>query len=354
MQHPTRQSADAATQGQDLGGHRAILSFPTTPDHNRDAINAIMIGTPNINKAHRDDHPDRKRGLATAESPSRLESLPAELRDQILLHAPDLPTLRALFHASPVMHAQYRSNREKILRTCVHRELDGLFVDAYACLKSQSSISMKDTTDVLEVYRGWLSDSNPHAEVNSVSQSSIQWLAKFHLSVVRPLSRRYSMWALANLARATAASAAPATTATTAMAVAATTAGDWSVTLSRSEERRIFQAVYRYETYHRLFTPDDTRPLWGGFFLSDHVNHMFFGLFDPWEGEAVGCINLFVHQEYAIMFRKISKDLHPESPRFRNADGSVTSEGSFDFDSVHEFSSKNHQPNGIEKAPYTN
>jgi hypothetical protein len=282
-----------------------------------------------------------------------LESLPAELRDQVLLNAPDLPTLRALFHASPVMHAQYRSNHDKILRTCVRRELDGLFVDAYACLKSQSSISMEDTTDVVDAYRGWLSDSGPHADLNSVSLSSIQWLAKFHLSVVRPLSRRYSTWALANLAQATAESTTPETAETTAMAVAATTAGDWSVTLSRSEEKRIFKALYRYETYSRLFIPDKTRR-WRGFFLTGEVNHMFFSLFDPWEVEAVGCIDLFVHQEYRIIFHKISKDLHPESPRFRNADGSVIAEGSFNLDSLYEVYSKNRQLSGIEKAPYTN
>ncbi|KAK3904465.1 hypothetical protein C8A05DRAFT_31742 [Staphylotrichum tortipilum] len=59
-----------------------------------------------------------------------LEGLPAELRDQILLSVPDLATLCALVHVSPVMHAQYMANRDNLLRACVDRELDGLYVHA--------------------------------------------------------------------------------------------------------------------------------------------------------------------------------------------------------------------------------
>lgn len=96
-----------------------------------------------------------------AASSSLLESLPAEMRDQILLSMPDLPTLRAMVRASPVMHAQYRSNRDSVFRACVERELDGFSVHAYACEKSRVGEIGKVQTDeaitgFLDVYRRWL------------------------------------------------------------------------------------------------------------------------------------------------------------------------------------------------------
>lgn len=80
-----------------------------------------------------DGHSASSNGfLGTPTSHSRLENLPSELRSKILSDMPDLPTLRSLVHASPIMHAQYRHDRNTILRACLGRELDGFLVDAYA------------------------------------------------------------------------------------------------------------------------------------------------------------------------------------------------------------------------------
>lgn len=338
MEQRTRQSAHPATRRHDPDESITSIAPGSAEAHDSDATDASKIVAGDLGNKHR---------LGPLESSSPLERLPAELRDQILLSAPDLPTLRALVHASPVMHAQYRNNRDMLLRTCVGRELDGCFVDAHACLKSRAGTmspfrTNEKITDLLDAYRGWLSDSGPHADLDSVSPSSVRWLAGFHLSVVRPFSRLYGAWALANLAQATASSLpAPAVaertaTATAAEAVAA--AGDRDITLSRSEETRVFRALYRYETYCHLFGRNKAKRR--GEFRHAEISEIFFGLFDPWDAEAVGCIDSFVRQKYAVIFREISEELRPEGSRFRKADGSVDPEGSFDLDTSSEYRGK--------------
>ena len=54
---------------------------------------------------------------------SPIESMPAELKQTILLSMPDLASLAALVHASPCYHAAYASKREIILSAVIVREL---------------------------------------------------------------------------------------------------------------------------------------------------------------------------------------------------------------------------------------
>ncbi|KAL2144764.1 hypothetical protein VTI28DRAFT_8610 [Corynascus sepedonium] len=264
-----------------------------------------------------------------------LENLPAELRDQLLLSAPDLPTLRSLIHASPVMHAQYRTNRNRILRACLDRELDGFLVDAYACVMSRvcalGSVRTDDTiTGFLEAYRRWMSGLGQRPDLHSVDPGYVRWLAAFHLSVARPLARWYSTWAVANLVQAVSSSAGQ-----EAAGEITTAARDQNVrTLSRSEEIRIYRALYRYETYHHLFGRNQGKRQGG--FRHHEINEIFFCLFDPWEAEAVGCIDLFVRDRYQAIFDQVKGDLHHTNPRFRLANGISNPEGSFDLDGEHD------------------
>ena len=282
--------------------------------------------------------------VADPNSPPFLERLPAELREQILLHAPDLPTLRALVQASPVMHAQYLSNRDSILRVCVERELDGLLVHAYACLKSRVHCLGRKRTDeaiagFLDAYRGWLpSGSSPRADLDSVEPSLVRWIAVFHLEVARPLTSMYGAWALANLVQAATSSSSgeqkpEAATSETAPAGTAP-ASNHEATLSRSEEIRIMRALYQCQIYHHLYGRNrgDRR----GAFQDHEINDTFFSLFDPWESEAVGCIDLFVRQRYEVLFDRVLADLHPTNPRFKLPNGVPNRTGSFDLIPEHE------------------
>ncbi|KAK8080281.1 hypothetical protein PG997_008099 [Apiospora hydei] len=243
-------------------------------------------------------------------STSRLESLPAELRSQILSSVPDLLSLRALVRASPVLHAQYLHDRSAILCSCMERELDGFVLDSYALLTSRvryigSPRTDEKIRDFLEGYGGWISGSRPYLSVAEMHPSSLRWIAAYHLSVARPIAQRYAKWAIENL---------------TNLASSVTTVQRGSsdderldvkgneIKLSRSEEIRIFRAIYRYDTFYHLF--GQNRGVRGGTeFLRHNVNEIFCCLFDPWEVEAFGTVDLFVREQYHYMDGTVARGL---------------------------------------------
>ncbi|KAK1516599.1 hypothetical protein CABS01_06566, partial [Colletotrichum abscissum] len=94
-------------------------------------------------------HFENKAVCDYSKSNSRLESLPAELRFLLLSWMPDLPTLHSVINASPVLHAQYRKTRDTLLFTCLSKELDGYYIDAFATLRSRVAIFRPKRTDDL-------------------------------------------------------------------------------------------------------------------------------------------------------------------------------------------------------------
>ncbi|KAK8051718.1 hypothetical protein PG993_003103 [Apiospora rasikravindrae] len=246
-----------------------------------------------------------------------LESLPPELRFQILASMPDLLSLRSLVRASPVLHAQYLHDRSAILCSCMERELDGFVLDAFALPTSRvryigSPRTDEKIKDFLEGYGGWISGSRPYLSVAEMHPSSLRWIAAYHTSVALPLAHRYAKWAIENL---------------TTLASSVTTAQRDprdderidskanEIKLSRSEEIRIFRALYRYDTFYHLFGQNrGVRE--GTEFLRHNVNDTFCGLFHPWEVEAFGTVDLFVREQYHKLFEEVMWDLCDENPRF--------------------------------------
>lgn len=259
-----------------------------------------------------------------------LENLPAELRTQLLLSMPDLPTLRALIHASPTMHTQYRYDRDHVLWTCLERELSGFLIDAYANMMSRvcelgSPRTDEKVTSFLDTYRGWLSGASPLPDLQSIDSGYIHWMAAYHISVACPLARMYSSWALDNIKEKISSSVARNGTET--LPIAHDSRG---VNLSRSEEIRIFRALYRYETYHHLFGRNKGRRHGG--FRHHEINEIFFSEFAPWEAEAVGCVDIFIRQKYKNIFSDVKEDLHPQNARFRLENETFNPEGSFNLE----------------------
>ncbi|KAI3336499.1 hypothetical protein HD806DRAFT_528105 [Xylariaceae sp. AK1471] len=253
-----------------------------------------------------------------AASYSALESLPAEMRIEILLSMPDLRTLHSIIRASPTMLSQFLLDRHKILSACLERELGDSFVDAYANMKSRpSELGSPRTnsmvTDFLDSYEGWTTGSDSCPEANSLTPYTVQWMVDYHNSVARPLARRYSFWALENLQNEAVSSLSSVKLATPRNAKRAY--DGHSVEISRSEEIRIFRALYRCETYHNLFGYN--AGIRHGGLPPYKVNDIFFNLFAPWEAEAVGCIDAFARQQYEDIFQKVRVYLHPRHPRFR-------------------------------------
>jgi hypothetical protein len=235
------------------------------------------------------------------------------------------------------MHAQYRSNRDLLLWTCLDRELDGFFVDAYARVMSEPGAlgharTNEKITAFLDSYGGWLSDSSAVPHVQSIDSDYVRRMAAFHLSVARPVARWYSTWAMGNLVRAASLTANEQT-------------ADQDVVLRRSEEIRIFRAIYRYETYCHLFglNSGDRK----GRFEPLEVNEIFFCLFDPWEADAIGCIDLFLRHRYKEIFAEVQEDLDPKNSRFLQPNGLPNPEGSIDLKRIGDgepSTSPNHPP----------
>ncbi|KAI3328267.1 hypothetical protein F4824DRAFT_517968 [Ustulina deusta] len=267
--------------------------------------------------------PESMRTVAKVASYSRLETLPSELRTQILSSIPDLETLRSMIHASPTMHAQYLYNRHRILSACLDRELDGFYVDAYANLKSRASElgwlrTNKTITDFLDSYECWLQgwDSYPCAKL--LPPSRVRWMATYYMSVARPLVRRYSSWALENFE------------AVLSWADSENTSRDSHniTTLSRSEEIRIFRALYRHETYNHLFGQNmGSRD---GGFSEGKINEIFFGLFYAWESESIGCFDKFLRKQWGEIFGQVRDDIRPDQMNWRHC-GGIFDEESYDL-----------------------
>ncbi|KAK8118139.1 uncharacterized protein PG998_006420 [Apiospora kogelbergensis] len=230
-----------------------------------------------------------------------MEGLPAELRCLLLRSVPDLATLQSFVRSSPVMHAQYREDRNSILRSCLSREMHGYGTDAYANAMSRacepgSPRSNREIAGFLDIYK---SASPPG--IDSISPDGLCWLAAFHTTVALPLARRYARWSLANLWKA---SYSPKDV--------GVCVNEEMHGLSKGEEVRIMKAIYRHEAYNHLFGQhEDQRD---GSFTSYDIHGVFFCKFEPWESEAIGCIDVFLRQQYSDMFDRINNRTDATTP----------------------------------------
>ncbi|KAK1718261.1 hypothetical protein BDP67DRAFT_604963 [Colletotrichum lupini] len=121
-------------------------------------------------------------------------------------------------------------------------------------------------------------------------------MAAFHVSVTRPIARLYANWALGNLRQVV-------------------TGADNVTSLSRSEEIRIYRAIYRFETYCHLFGRNKGVQSYG--FRSDKIRNTFFGIFNPWDVEAFGSIYLFIKSKYDRLFDEVKDNAADTNPKIQ-------------------------------------
>ncbi|KAK4187766.1 hypothetical protein QBC35DRAFT_384059, partial [Podospora australis] len=164
--------------------------------------------------------------------------------------------------------------------------------------------------------------------------------AAFHLHTMRPLARFYSKWALTQLSEdlepeyQSSEEDVEVSQVEDEVQVRNThvVAHDLDLALSKSEEIRIFRAFYRYQTFHHLFGFTKGRR---DATLGHHeVNELFCGQFEPWENEALSCVDAFVREQYddAVANLRSQRDL--DSPRFwqlASNENIPKPEGTFDF-----------------------
>lgn len=296
---------------------------------------------------------------------SRLERLPSELKCLVLVHLPDISALKSAVHASPVLHATYRSNRTTILRAIMRRELGGCFVDAVAhLLTSPHGLeSPRDKSDILVLLRQYqtLLLVNSPDLIMSVGEADWVRMVMFYVAFVRPVARRYPAWALENLEQGLHKHLGPRELQLEILH------GCTASPLSGSEEVRLLRAIYRFEVYHNLFgrhptigddhdgdsddgdedcsdeedylddcDDDDFANIfghdsdddedhdndndeyfhgyefyrkYGPLFRHYELNGLFFGLFEPWEAEAIASVECFARERYSAFLKGLHFDI---------------------------------------------
>ena len=179
--------------------------------------------------------------VSVSDSPQHnapLENLPPEIRDQ-LLSILELEELRALVHASPVFHQQYL-HRRFLLCKSLETTLRSATVDANAVYQTSLLAGFSDTrtsekiTQFLKSYQDRRSSTQYSIIADRLTEDEVVGMAGFHSSVIKPLARRYTDWALTNLA--------------------GETKNLWShKSLNKTEETRLLRALYRFQLCCNLF-----------------------------------------------------------------------------------------------------
>ncbi|PHH86567.1 hypothetical protein CDD83_10051 [Cordyceps sp. RAO-2017] len=133
--------------------------------------------------------------MATRSRDSRLESLPPEVRRQLL----SVLGLEELVLACPAFHAQYLLNRRFLLGGCLEATLGPLAVDAWAAHQSgKSDFDRSLGKDTLarfsDAYRRWRCAGPAFSLLAEglADKDDVAGVAAFHIAVVRPLARRYA------------------------------------------------------------------------------------------------------------------------------------------------------------------
>jgi hypothetical protein len=244
-----------------------------------------------------------------------LESLPAELRHEILSRLSDLEDLRALVLASRVFYQQYLHGRRAVLGRVLTNKFGRSLVDAYAV---QKSASLYDSVDHQHLQsddiRLFLADyaalrtAAPDLILQRCTKEDLVDMAGFYHSLARPLILQSAASFCHHF--------------------------DPSLEvgeLSRTEQMRFLRALYRLQLYCHLFGqgPKGHRIV-PRFWLREILTN-FFGLFQPWEIQEIHCIHNLVEDKYEEVFLAIQEDVSPDHPKFSDWRGLGIPPGAFNF-----------------------
>ncbi|KAK4234785.1 hypothetical protein C8A03DRAFT_37412 [Achaetomium macrosporum] len=281
-------------------------SMPTAPSHDPAPSGSAVQTT--------------RQSSTVAQLNAPFENLPAEIRREIL-GALEYEGLRALVHASPAFHQQFRLDRRSLLCGCLRKRLRAAAVDACAAyrpgLDSFSDTRTKESVaEFLKAYQDRRSSATYSIEDEALTEDEAAAMIAFHFTVIEPLSKRFTNWALGHLADETGGS-------------------PHHKPLSATEETRVMRAMYRFQLCCNLFHERYDRPLRHNLDPIDVVK-LFFCLFEPWEVEEVVCIHNFSKHEFDRIFRDIHWDLNQENPKFADQDRPPTPDGAFNFDDAWE------------------
>ncbi|KAL8751652.1 MAG: hypothetical protein Q9199_006275 [Rusavskia elegans] len=239
-----------------------------------------------------------------------IENLPTEMQTEILLHMPDISSLKHLVHASPIFHGAYRARRAFILETVLEHEIKLYRLDAIAVIKASciKRIATENYKVAIEAFcrEGHLSQQNA-----SLDFDQILALVRLH-RVVGFATKAFCAKSLST------------------HPVSRLPLNSYAA-LSPCEDARIRRAFYRYQTYC-ILANTSTQPLFSSDFLENPRPHrpepdeLFRALnagrllenFPDWEVEEIVCIHDFLVQYYADLFRMYQNELDMYPPKWQN------------------------------------
>ncbi|KAF5698363.1 hypothetical protein FGLOB1_12109 [Fusarium globosum] len=231
---------------------------------------------------------------------SRIERLPFEIRNEILLAVDSIADLSSLLHASPTFYQQFRLDRAFWLWHCLKQEVGNVIIDAYNVntLNTPGFRSTRTRQKVLLYVEDYKQQRSEGIEsLTQPPEDDVIRIVSFHASVIRALMREYAAWARANLEGL----AEP-------------------QELSRTEATRIIRGLYRFQIFCSLFGP--ARGGCNYYFYEDRIMNagqrlqQLDDLYEAWEIEEILCINAFVHAKYRPLFEQVEWDLNPDNPSF--------------------------------------
>ncbi|KAK3308332.1 uncharacterized protein B0T15DRAFT_410673 [Chaetomium strumarium] len=217
---------------------------------------------------------------------SRLETLPSELRLQVLAYIRDLDDLRSLILASPVIYQQYRLDRKHVLSRVLLSTLGSMLVDAHAVQRSATlyspprPLAPDAMRDFLHSYIS-LRFAGPELALEDCTLADLLDIAVFHQSVARPLSLKCAALFLQHL--------------------------DPSLevgSLSDAEQTRLLRALYRFQLYCNLFGQGPKPRRYRAMPMLDPTETLalFFSNLNPWEVEEIDCIYTLIRNKYDAVF----------------------------------------------------
>ncbi|KAI9775097.1 MAG: hypothetical protein M1839_001449 [Geoglossum umbratile] len=210
---------------------------------------------------------------------SRLTSLPPELQYQILAEL-ELSQLSALVHASSVFYRDYRCNCKSMLTNCLQVTLRDVAVNACAVLRSSpvkfgEAWTHDKVMQFLDSYQDQRASAHKSQFTKHLTADEAIRIAAFHSSIVMPLASRYVNGVMITILKDS------------------IKFRDYGP-LSKTEETRVFRALYRFQLCCNLFGEARSNYSSGHYeFPVMDILKLFLGLFEPWEVQEIACIHTF-------------------------------------------------------------
>ncbi|KAG2420393.1 hypothetical protein HFD88_005194 [Aspergillus terreus] len=241
-----------------------------------------------------------------------LESLPAELRIQILEEIPDISSLHSLVEASPAFRTTYLRTRKTILHQLSTRQY-GL-VDLAEPLAAVDSEGLHaEAPGTKEAIIALLDRRRRHPEESRETRLPSETQSIQLLQLYKKLELVLQTCCAQLLQQNPTAS------------------------LTAPERGRILRALCRLQTYCNIFGAREwvepqpsmqdrvldpsllkrRSTTWHRQFTIDEVWDLFFRTMPPWEVEEFGCVWTLIRQQYVHLFSAIAKDFPRNSPQWR-------------------------------------